>query len=184
MASSAAPPSAGDFGGGVLAADGAAGDFFLGERLDGAEDFDFFIADGRGVEGDGGLHGGEGEELHEVVLDHVAHDAGGFVVGSAAFDADGFGDGDLDGIHIVAVPDGFEDSVGEAEDEHVLDGLFSEVVVDAVDLRFVEDAGDVFIEFAGGGEVSAEGLFNDDAAPGVGAEGVDVCPGPLRQGGR
>ena len=75
-----------------------------------------------------------------MVLDDVAEGAGFLVEGPAAFDADGFGGGDLDVVDVVAVPDGLEDAVGEAEDEDVLDGLFAEVVVDAEDLVFVEDA--------------------------------------------
>ena len=130
-------------------------------------DFDLFGADGGGLEGDGRLHGDEAEELHDVVLDDVAEGSGGLVEGAAAFDADGFGGGDLDVVDVVAVPDVLEDAVGEAEDEDVLDGLFAEVVVDAEDLVFVEDLVDFVVERAGGVEIVAEGLFDDDADPGA-----------------
>ena len=68
-----------------------------------------------------------------------------------------------DVVDVVAVPDGLEDAVGEAEDEDVLDGLFAEVVVDAEDLVFVEDGVDLVVELDGGVEVVAEGLLDDDA---------------------
>ncbi len=131
--------------GAVLAADGVGGM----DGLDGAPDLDLFGADGGGFEGDGRLHGDEAEELHDVVLDDVAEGAGGLVEGAAAFDADGFGGGDLDVVDVVAVPDVLEDAVGEAEDEDVLDGLLAEVVVDAEDLVFVEDLVDLVVEGAG-----------------------------------
>ena len=161
--------------GGVLAADRAAGDLFGREWLNRAEHLDLFIADRVGVQADGRLHRGQGQELHEVILNHVAHDAGGFIIRPAAFDADGFGDGDLDVVDVVAIPDRFKEAIGEAEDEHVLDGLFAEVVIDAEDLGFIKDAADAGVEFARGGEVSAEGFFDNDAAPGIAGEGIDVA---------
>ena len=102
------------------------------------------------------------EQFHHVVLDDVAEGAGLLVEGAAAFDAEGFGDGDLHVVDVVAVPDGLEDAVGEAEDEHVLHGLFAEVVVDAEDLAFLEDGVDLVVEVAGGVEIVAEGFFDDD----------------------
>ena len=88
-----------------------------------------------------------------MVLDDVAEGAGLLVEGAAAFDADGLGGGDLDVVDVVAVPDGLEDAVGEAEDEDVLNGLFAEVVIDAEDLVFGEDLVDLVVELAGGFEV-------------------------------
>src|SRR5688500_19375562 len=43
-------------------------------------------------------------------------------------------------------PQRLEDRVGEAKDEEVLDRLFPEVVVDAVDLPLVESCGDRIIQ--------------------------------------
>ncbi len=162
-----------DGAGAVLAADGVGGM----DGLDGLPDFDLFGADGGGFEGDGRLHGDEAEELHDVVLDDVAEGSGGLVERAAAFDADGFGGGDLDVVDVVAVPDVLEDAVGEAEDEDVLNGLFAEVVVDAEDLVFVEDLVDLVVEGAGGVEIVAEGLFDDDADPGVAAVGRSLGGG-------
>ncbi len=162
-----------DGAGAVLAADGVGGV----DGGDGLPDLDLFGADGGGLEGDGRLHGDEAEELHDVVLDDVAEGSGGLVEGAAAFDADGFGGGDLDVVDVVAVPDVLEDAVGEAEDEDVLDGLFAEVVVDAEDLVFVEDLVDFVVEGAGGVEVVAEGLLDDDADPDSAAVGGGFASG-------
>ena len=53
-------------------------------------------------------------------------------------DAERLAHGDLDVVDHEPVPDRLEDAVAEAQDEHVLDGLLAQVVVDPVDLRFVE----------------------------------------------
>ena len=98
-----------------------------------------------------------------MVLDHVAQDARLFEIGAAVLDADGLGDGHLHVVDGVAVPDALEDGVAEAEDEDVLDGLLAQIVVDAEDLRFVEDAVDDAVQLAGRRQVVPERLLDDDA---------------------
>ena len=78
-----------------------------------------------------------------MVLDHVAQRAGSLVVAGAAFDADVLRGGDLDVVDVVAVPDRLEEGVGEPQRHEVLDGLLAEVVVDAEDLRLLEDLEDL-----------------------------------------
>jgi len=55
----------------VLSADGFAQDILIAEGLDGVQNFCLLIADRIGVEGNRRLHGGEADELHHVVGDHV-----------------------------------------------------------------------------------------------------------------
>ena len=126
--------------GGVLGAHDPLVDLERVERLDRAQDVDLLVAHGLGVVGDGRLHGGEGHELHDVVLHHVADGARLVIIAAARADAEAFGHGDLDVVDIVAVPDRLEDAVAKAEDEDVLHRLLAQVVVDAVDLLLVEDA--------------------------------------------
>ena len=170
-----------DGAGAVLAADGVR----RGGWADGAPDLDLFGADGvRPRRRSGGSMATKLRSFHDVVLDDVAEGAGLLVEGAAAFDADGFGGGDLDVVDVVAVPDGLEDAVGEAEDEDVLDGLFAEVVVDAEDLVFVEDLVDLVVERAGGLEIVAEGLLDDDADPGCIGDRVRAWPCRACRGSR
>ena len=61
------------------------------------------------------LHGDEAQKLEKMVLHHVAQGARGLVIGAAAFDADGFGDGDLDMVDMGGVPQGLEQRIGEAQ---------------------------------------------------------------------
>jgi hypothetical protein len=73
--------------------------------------------------------------------------------------------GDLDVIDEIAIPERLDDVVRKAEDQDVLHGLFAEVVVDAINLLFGQDFLQVLIELAGGIEVVAKGLFDDDTGP-------------------
>ena len=82
------------------------------------------------------------QQLEHVVLEDVAARAGLLVEGAAALDAEVLGHGDLHVVDVAPVPERLEDAVAEAEDEQVADGLLAQVVVDAVDLRLVEDAHD------------------------------------------
>ena len=103
---------------------------------------------------------------------HIAQTAGVFVVASAAFDADAFGDRNLHVIDVAPVPDGFEDAVGEAEDQDVLDGFLAEVVIDAVGLRFLDYGGDLAIQGLCRFQIAAKWLLNNDASPAAPVKGA------------
>ena len=64
---------------------------------------------------DGRLHGEDGRPLQQVVLHDVADRADLLVEAAAALHAEALGHGDLDALHVVAVPDRLEEGVGEAE---------------------------------------------------------------------
>ena len=76
--------------------------------------------------------------LH-VVLDHITNGAGLLGEATTALDAEALGHRDLHALDIVSVPERFEESVREAEDQKVLDRLLPEIMVDAEDARFIED---------------------------------------------
>src|SRR6266436_1998835 len=109
------------------------------EGTDRLQDFQFFVADGGGVERGGRFHSDERGELQDVALNHVAERARGFVETATALDAQSLGRGDLDVIDVIPVPKRLEDSIAKAENEQILDGILAEVVIDAVDLLFVEN---------------------------------------------
>ncbi len=129
----------------------------------GAPHFHLFAAHGFGFKARRRLHGDEAQQLHHVVLHHIAQRAGLLVKRSAAFDAQRFRRGDLHVVDVVAIPDRLEDAVGEAEDQDVLHRLFAQVVIDAEDLVLVEDGVDLVIQFARRIEIVAEGLLDHDA---------------------
>src|SRR5215831_8541847 len=152
---------------GVLSADNRLRHHFEVERTDGLENFQLFIAHGGGVESRGRLYRHQRSQLQDVALNHVAQRAGGLVKASAALHTKRFGRGDLHVVHVIAVPEGLKDSVAEAQDEQVLDRVFSEVVVDAIDLFFVENVENNLIESFCGSEIASKGLLDYDARPGI-----------------
>ena len=66
--------------------------------------------------------------------DHVAKGAGLLVELRPALDRDRLGHVDLHVADVLAVPDRFEQPVGETDREDVVDGLLAEEVVDPKDL--------------------------------------------------
>ena len=146
----------------VLGADGAGADGFDLGCGDGAEDFYFFVVDGLGSEVGGRLHGGDGEKLHHVVLHHIPHGSDFIVEGASGADPFLFGDGDLNIVDQVTVPNRLPNGVGEAKVEEILNGFFAEVVVDTKEVGFVEAGLEIGHELAGGGEVVTERFFDDD----------------------
>ena len=100
-----------------------------------------------------------------MVLEDVADRAGVLVVAGAGLDPDRLGDGDLDVVDELAVPDRLEDPVREAEREHVLDRLLAEVVVDPEDLVLAEVLEQRGRQLLCRGEVVAERLLDDEPRP-------------------
>ena len=92
----------------------------------------------RRVHGRRGFHKRERQNLHDMVLDDVAQRAGSLVEPAAVLHSEALGHRDLDSLDIASVPDRFEDGVGEAEGQDVLDGLLAHVVVDPKNLVLVE----------------------------------------------
>lgn len=87
------------------------------------------------------------------------------VVAGAAAGADVLGHGDLDVVHVVRVPERFEQLVGKAQRQDVLHRLLAEVVVDPEDRVRRKDRLHNVVELAGGLEVVPERLFDHDPAP-------------------
>jgi len=94
--------------------------------------------------------------------DHVAEGSRALVEAGSAADRERLRHVDLDVVDVLAVPDGLEHPVREAQREDVLHGFLAEEVVDPEDLRLVEDAVDDRVERASRGEAGAERLFQDD----------------------
>ena len=112
--------------------------------------------------GHGLLHGGEAEDLQEVVLHHVADDPELVEVSAAALRPERLLEGDGDAGDVVAVPGGAEDHIAEAETDQVLDHLLAQVVVDPVQLVLREELLQVVAEVRGAGRILSEGLLHDD----------------------
>ena len=105
------------------------------------------------------------EQLQQMVLEHVAHDAGFLVVLAAIFDADRLRRRDLHVVDPLPVPDRLEDRVGKAQNQHVLHRLLAEIMIDAIRLMLGEQPEHEIVERQRALEAAAERLLDDDARP-------------------
>ena len=95
-------------------------------------------------------------------MEHVPKSAGCIIIPGSVLDTDRLGDGDLDMIDVIAVPDRLEDRVRKSQHEDVLNGFLAEVMIDSIDLGFAEVAADTIVQFNGTLKVSAERFFKDE----------------------
>ena len=147
----------------------------LGEAFERAQDLQLGVAHVIRRDRAWRLHGDDAQQLQQVILQHVAQGAGGVVITHAVAHAEFFGDGDLDVGDPFTAPQRLEQDVPEAQGQQILHGLFAEVVVDAVDLRFGEHLADFEVDLLGAGQVAAERFFQHHARIGRGqADGFQV----------
>src|ERR1051325_3632448 len=123
----------------VLAAHHFRQHILRGGGRDGLQNLGLFSANCIGVEGYRRLHRGERQKLEQMIRHHVAQRAGGVIIAAAVLDADRFRGRDLNMVNVAAVPDRLEDAVAEPENHDVLDRLLAKVMVDAIDLRLIEN---------------------------------------------
>ncbi len=116
------------------------------QETNSTEHLHLLVAEGLRIKRGGWLHCNEREELQEVVLQDVTERARLFVECATPLDADRLCHGDLNVVDVSTVPDWLKDQVAEAEDQDVANGLFSEIVVDAVDLTLAEDFANLAVE--------------------------------------
>ena len=71
------------------------------------------------------LHGEQGNDLENVVLDDVPDRADFFVEVAPTTYTEALRHGDLHALHVIAIPDRLQEGVGKAKVEHVLHRLFA-----------------------------------------------------------
>ncbi len=109
------------------------------------------------------IHGEQRDHLQQMILDHVAHRADLFVESAAALDTEALRHGDLHVRDVLAVPDGLEKAIREAEVEKILHRLLAEVMIDAKNGLLGEHAQERRVQRLRGRQVAAEGFLDDDA---------------------
>ena len=129
----------------------------------GLEHLGFLIVDGAIALISRRLHGEQGDNLKQVVLDDVAQATGALVKRTATLRAKVLGQRDLHAGHMVAVPDWLEERVGETKVEDIHDRFLAEVVVDAEDCIFRERRQRNAVELTGRSQAASERFLDDDA---------------------
>ena len=112
------------------------------------------------------LHCGQANQLQQMVLHHVAQRADAIIEINTATNAELLGNRDLHMINSATPPQWFKKRVCEAQCEQVLDGLFAQVVIDAIDLVLSETSTDLVVYFGRRRKISPQRFLENDAAVG------------------
>src|SRR5260370_23573833 len=103
------------------------------------KDFDFLIADRIGIKGNWWFHRNQRKQLQHMILHHIADSPRLFIIAGTALYTDIFRHGDLHTVDIATVPNWLEDTISQAEDEDILHCLLTQIMVDTIDLLFLEN---------------------------------------------
>ena len=98
-----------------------------------------------------------------MVLHHVAQRARAVVKLAALFHTQLLGNGNLHGLHEIAVPHGFEENIAETQRQHVLQAFFAQIMVDAVNLLLLEILRHIGIDLLRRGQIGAQRFFQHNA---------------------
>src|SRR5690348_2362070 len=102
-----------------------------------------------------------------MTLNHVSESTRRFIKGGPLLDTEAFGGGDLNVIDIIPIPEWLKDAVPKSHGQKILDRILSQKMINAIDLRLIEDFENRAVELFRGSEVAAKGLFDNNAHPGV-----------------
>src|SRR5262249_51513155 len=100
-----------------------------------------------------------------MVLEHIPQHPGSIIITGPAAQPHLLRDSYLDVVDIVPIPQWFKDSIGKTKNQQVLNCLFTQVMVNAVNLAFLKNFVYLAVQFGGRGQVMAKRLFNDDPPP-------------------
>ncbi len=95
-----------------------------------------------------------------MVLHHISDSSHGVVEASSIQHIELLSHGYLHALYVEAVPDRLQEGVGKAKEDHVLDRVLAQVVIDAKDIFFRKNLMHRLVERHRRSQVVAEGLFN------------------------
>src|SRR5215472_13563161 len=127
------------------------------------EDFNLFVPLRLTIGSNRRLHRQVNQDLKQMVLNHVADGAGLIIERPPALNPEILRHGDLYAFDLIAIPERLEERILEAEEHHVMDWSFSQIMVDAKDVLLVESAEQNLVKCLRRGKVVTEGFFDDDA---------------------
>ena len=152
------------------------------DRAQRAQDLDLFVTHRSRIEIGRGLHRHQRKQLQHVVLHHVPERAGAVVIIAAALDPDGLGDRNLDVVDMRTVPQRFEQQVGEAQREQVLDRLLAQIMVDPERPLLGEGERNRVVDLAARLKIGPERLFERHPHGRAGEPGrLETVDGRLEQ---
>ena len=99
-----------------------------------------------------------------MVLHHIAHRARLIIIPPAPTDTHGFGNGDLNVINELRIPQWFKQHIAKPHSDQVLNRFFAQIVINTINLIFAEMFGQGRVQRTRGFQILAKGFFNNDAA--------------------
>ena len=100
-----------------------------------------------------------------MIRDHIPQGTRRVVIAAALLDAQAFGDGDLDVINVIAIPDRLKDAVAKTKYQNILNRLFAQIMIDAIDLSLLYGTQKIGVQSFGGIQIAAEWLFINKPPP-------------------
>src|SRR5712671_5951659 len=98
-----------------------------------------------------------------MILHHVADGPRLIIEGSAALDAKVLRHGDLHALHVMAVPERLEERVGKSKEQHVVHGLFPQIMINSENVPLLKTLEQNAIQPLRGRAVGAKRFLHDDA---------------------
>ena len=99
------------------------------QRRDSLKHLHLFVANGFAVRADGRLHRQIRQHLEQVVLHHVTDGANLLIKRAPPLNPKILGHRNLHALDVRAIPKRLQQHIGKAEEQHAVDGLFAQVMV-------------------------------------------------------
>ncbi len=125
----------------VLTTDSLVSHSVSSDRAQGPQNFDFLCSDFVGLQRVGRLHRHHTQQLQQMVLNHIPQLADVIVVTPPPFNTDGFCCCNLDVVNATVVPLRVDHTIRKPQCQQVLHGLFTQVMINTVDVAFVKTIG-------------------------------------------
>ena len=149
--------------GDILTADDILSNVLIGQRMKRLVHLNDLVSETILIELGRGFHGGNGKQLHQVVLHHVAQRTRTVIISATGSDAHILDSGYLYIVNIVTVPDRFVDGASETCHHDILHRLFPKEMIDAIDILLLEVDSVNLIQLTRRCKVVAERLLNNNA---------------------
>ena len=149
--------------GGVLAANGLLAHVGAVDAAQRLQHFHFGVTDAVRRQIRRRRHGNHAQNLQQVVLDHVAHLTCLVKVTPATFNPHLFRHGDFHVVDSAVVPVIYKQGVSKTQRQQVQHRLFTEIMVDTVDLALFKELAYLVVDFTRGCQGRTQRLLHHDA---------------------
>ena len=145
---------------GVLTAHHIVLNIFYRPRLERAQNREFFIANAVGIHSRRRVHGDETQQLQQMILHHIAQCARLVIKLRTTLHTEFFRNRDLHIGNIISTQNWFKKTIAKTQSHQVLHRFFTQIMVNAENLRLFEVFGKHIVDFDAGCQIMPQRLFN------------------------